>query len=267
MVRTRFAFLACAATAVPLAAGLTQPAQATVSITYVGEQSGVGAAATAHGSSFLDNGYALFNTGTVGTTAGTYAYGGFKTGTQINSLPTYVTSITAPTGGGSFGQSLSTSNYGYSTLDNPTSLTGGTIQAGEQNTFANNGTTMETIITINLGSAVPTAFDLNVITGTQSTADGGTPTELSVAIGAVTGGTQLPAQDVNVDLYTYEITGAAADSSIVISAANSTYHASAYKPAISGVLFSSVPEPTTLALVAVGGLMLLVRRSKRRTGV
>lgn len=227
------------------------------SISYFGDVISAGPTVTAGTSPYLANGYELFyTTNTVPSGAG---------GVTLTSLPTYVSTVSFLTGNvGAQGNYTST---GDSVIDNPT---GGTTHAGLQYSF-NTTTTDNTVLGVTLTGTVPGTFYIGYLTNAD-TFSGDYPTELHFAITAgpdtgadsgqittaygIHGASALTGQ---LDLYTFQVSGATSGDVITISGANSTSNGGHYLVVSNGLLFATqaVPEPPAALLLGGAALVLL----------
>ena len=137
----------------------------------------------------------------------------------------------------------------------------------------NNGTQAEAIpltalftYTLTADQAVGETLRLGVFGGTNNSDPRLGFTELQVTAAGLSASLldDRPNNTGNgTDLYLFDITGLVAGDEIVISAANSNLLGNNFNAAtIGGVTFDVVPEPSSTALLGLGGLALLLRRRK-----
>jgi hypothetical protein len=249
-----------------------QPWSRAAIISYIGEAANVGAAAT---TTYDANGYDLYATTPVGTNTRTYdpGDGPFGTGTRLTQLPSFVSSITAPA------NNASASGYiFYATIDNPA---GGQVEAGLTFAIASTPGVQNDVVSINLGSNVPTVFDIgflvnisgiDVLNPSGVAADYPDDIRLRQANGTGDSGlittSKATADFGAADVYFFQVSGAASGDTLTFSAIQNSQNVGDgnYHTDLAGVLFpsaDSVPEPASVGALAIFGCGLLTRRRRR----
>ncbi len=160
----------------------------------------------------------------------------------------------------------------YPTNQTPPITTGSLLQSGEGGV---NGTTVGTLyklFDIALGAGTPSDFRLGLMTPQGYDAS----SQLQVSDGSASASVNIdPAQ--NLGYYIFNISGAVAGDTLVISAATSPTVAGGYfthnpygtSTDLVGMTFdvpaTSTPEPASVAFAGIGGIaaLMLVRRSRR----
>jgi hypothetical protein len=206
---------------------------------------------------YAADGYLLFNTSATTGTSGTGFYGDPLTSDNPNAttLVSQRTSIGLTVG------SLSNNNfggYGYPLIQNPTDPSG-QVQTGLGGFNSNSSGSSYNLFSLSAGSAVSAVVPLRVTIISIGTAASYTLTQTT---GAVTG---LPTETATIadatvspfSYYTFDITGAANGDVYTLSAVSNG------NTLISGLAFSTVPEPCSLGLLSVATLCMLTRRRVR----
>ena len=221
-------------------------------ITFVQQLDSVGASVTTSTSTYVNSGYDLYGTASVGTNTqqGTNGNGAFTTGTRLTALPAYVNSLTADGANSSFSGFTS-----YLVLANPA---GGSVESG----LASNNTASSAerkILDINVGHAPPAVFEIGVLINTAPTA---TDDEDEIELEQTSGGsgdsgvisTRDSAAYGRGDLILFRVVGAQAGDVLTISGIETEAHNGngTYNLNIAGVLFSTGSGSGTATWVGAG---------------
>jgi hypothetical protein len=250
-----WAFAACGIVFSSL--GLVEPSRGAI-ISFAGEAAKVGAAGTV---TYGTDGYDLYATTPTGTTTPTTSSAAFGAGTRLMKLPGFVSSVTAPPSVGSAG------GFGYATIDNPA---GGTVESGVTYVITSSPTQND-ILKVSIGSGAPAQFDIGYLTSQDQNVavqyDYPTSLRLRQTNGSASGDSGLiatnPTGNGNIDFYFFRVSGAAAGDVYTFSRIESNANPgdSMYHITAGGLVFTqSVPEPASLAIVAIGGISFLSRR-------
>lgn len=213
---------------------------ATADLSYLQEYSNAGASATIDYSSL---GYDLFSTSPVGDDSQNFVgtNGAFLAGTQILSLPNFISSITAPGGQ----ETISSAGFLYSTLDNPASP-GQQVQAGLEGVHAPGPDSSVPILDVNLSptASVPSSFDIGFLTNVHLDRPDDYPATITMSDGTasatVNTGQGNGSPNGGVDVYEFQVSGAKPGDQIVISASQDiqNYTGGQYNPSVSAILFA-----------------------------
>jgi len=233
-----------------------------VTITYSGRLQNLGASVTQANSPYILGGYDLYSTTppSDNSETGSNGNGAFSVGTRLTSLPNYITGITSAGANSSAGGFAAQ----YLVIDNPT---GGTVQSGYTYVFTSSPTTEADLLSITIGTSVPSSFYIGALINTTSNGTGDDPDDLRLR--QTTGGSAnsglIPTRstiDGDADLVEFYVTGAQPGDVYTISGVESVPDATShYHVAISGLTFSTVPEPNSgfMLLLGFAGLTSLYR--------
>lgn len=205
-------------------------------MSYTGEFSNAGAAATIEYSLL---GYDLFSTSPVGDDSQDFlgSYNAFQAGTQIQQLPSFVSSITAPSGV----DTISSAGFLYSNIDDPASP-GLQVQAGLEGAHAPGPNVSVPLLDINLSPTAdaPTNFDIGFMTNVHVGRPDDYPATITVSDGSAAA-TATTGQDATggVDVFEFQVNNAKPGDQIVVAASQPirNYTGGAYNPSVSALLF------------------------------
>lgn len=223
---------------------MTQVSHASAaSVTFIGEISGAGPSVAV---TFGTDGYDLYGTAPKNLVANMFVDGAFMAGYRLTNLPSYVESITSPTGA----DAASAAGFGdYSTIVDPADP-GRQIRAGFETVHAPSGQALVPLLNIHLAGSVPPRFYIGFMTNIHADRPDDYPSEIRVAIGSSSGtvSTNQGGTKPNgaIDVYFFEIDGSAPNDQITIEARQAIPNPGGgrFNPSVSGLLFSSVPPPT-----------------------
>jgi hypothetical protein len=238
-------------------------------VTYLKEATGAGASASTN---YGGLGYDLYGTSPVGFNSPTNTSGPYSTGTRITQLPSFVSSITAPSGN----YSASGFNF-YSTINNPA---GGQVELGYSYAKAQSTGVQNNLSLITIGQNPPALFDIGILANATGSAAGGGPANDDNDFNRIhqtTGGagdsgliasskaTSVPGV---LDVYFFQVANAAPGDVFTISGIENGQNIDTgdWHATLPGLLFpttSSVPEPGTFGLLCAGGLAMLGRRRSK----